>query len=120
MAKEVKWMALQRDMRIHQYLDDWLVSAKSHHICLQHAQTLVAVCRQLGWLVNREKSEVDPQVFDFVGYQFNLKEGKVRPTPERWLALQNKISDILSGPVCPAVHVCHRSTHRYRETSPPG
>ena len=106
-AKEVKLMALQRDVRIHQYLDDSLVRATSHQTCLQHTQTLVALCQELGWLVNKEKSELDPkQVFNFVGYQFDLKEGKVRPTLEHWQALINKIQTILSSPVSsPAVHV---------------
>ena len=36
------------------------------------------------------------QVFNFVGYQFDLKEGKIRPTPG--LDRQNSI---LFGPVCP-------------------
>ena len=82
-AKEVKLMALQRGIRIHQYLDNWLVRATSHQTCLQHTQTLVALCRELGWLV--KKSELDPkEVFNFVGYQFDLREGKVRPTPEHW------------------------------------
>ena len=72
-AKEVKLMTLQRGIRIHQYLDDWLVRATSHQTCLQHTQTLVALCRKLGWLVNKEKSELEPkQVFNFVGYQFDL------------------------------------------------
>ena len=102
LAKEVKLMALQRDIRIHQYLHDWLVRATSHQTCLQHTQTLVALCRELGWLVNKEKSELDPkQVFNFVGYQFNLKEGKVRPTSEHWQALIDKIQTTLSGLVCP-------------------
>ena len=101
-AKEVKLMALQKGIRIHQYLDDWLVRATSHQICLQHTLTLVALCRELGWLVNQEKSELDPkQVFNFVGYQFDLREGKVRPTPERWQTLTDKILSIRSGPVCP-------------------
>ena len=39
--------------------------------------------------------------FNFIGYQFDLKEGKVRPTPECWQALIDKIKTILSGPVCP-------------------
>ena len=38
---------------------------------------------------------------NFVGYQFNLKEGKVTPTPERWQTLTDKILSILSSPVCP-------------------
>ena len=76
-AKEVKLMALQRGIRTHQYLDDWLVRATSHQTCLQHTQTLVALCRELGWLVNEEKSELEPkQVFNFIGYQFDLREGK--------------------------------------------
>ena len=119
-AKEVKLMALQRGIRIHQYLDDWLVRATSHQTCLQHTQTLVALCRELGWLVN-EKSELDPkQVFNFVGYQFDLKEGKVRPTPERWQTLTDKIMAILSGPVCPVRQfVPYRTSDSHRKTSPP-
>ena len=30
-----------QDLRIHQYLDDWLVTARSHQACLQHTQELV-------------------------------------------------------------------------------
>ena len=95
-------MAFQKGIRIHQYLDDWLVRASTHHTCLQHTQTLVTLCQELGWLVNKEKSELVPkQVFNFVGYQFDLKEGKVRPTEERWQALTHKIRSILSDPLCP-------------------
>ena len=101
-AKEVKLVAFQKGIRIHQYLDDWLVRASTHHTCLQHTQTLVTLCEELGWLVNKEKSELVPkQVFNFVGYQFDLKEGKVRPTEERWQALTHKIRSILSDPLCP-------------------
>ena len=72
-AKEVKLMALQKGIRIHQYLDDWLVRASTLHTCLQHTQTLVTLCQELGWLVNKEKSELAPkQVFNFVGYQFDF------------------------------------------------
>ena len=80
---------------------DWLVRARSHQICLQHTRTLTSLCQELGWLVNRDKSELEPkQVFDFVGYQFDLREGKVRPSLEYWQTLQTKIRDLLTGPVC--------------------
>ena len=89
-------------IRIHQYLDDWLVRATSHWVCLQHNQDLVKVCQELGLLVNAEKSELEPkQVFDFVGYQFDLRAGRVRPTPDRWQTLQEKIQLLLSIPACP-------------------
>ena len=101
-AKEVKLMAIHKGIRIHQYLDDWLVRAKSHQVCFQHTQDLVALCQSLGWLVNLDKSELEPkQIFDFVGYQFDLKAGRVRPTPDQWQSLGEKISEILSLPACP-------------------
>ena len=66
-AKEVKLMAAHKGIRIHQYLDDWLVRAKSHRVCLQHTQDLVNICQEPGWMVNLEKSELEPkQIFDFV------------------------------------------------------
>ena len=102
LAKEVKLMAIHKGIRIHQYLDDWLVRARSHHICLQHTQILVKMCQELGWLVNVEKSELEPkQVFDFVGYQFDLRSGQVQPTPDRWQSLQEKIQALLLLPACP-------------------
>ena len=95
-------MAIHRGIRIHQYLDDWLVRARSQHICLQHTQILVKMCQDLGWLVNLEKSELEPkQVFDFVGYQFDLRSGHVKPTPDRWQSLQDKIQALLLLPACP-------------------
>ena len=89
-VKEVKFLALQKGIRIYQYLHDWLVRARSHQICLQITQTFVTLCQELGWLVNRDQSELEPiQVFNFVGYQFHLMEVRVRPNQE-----------LLSGPVC--------------------
>ena len=96
-AKEVKLMATQKGIRVHQYLDDWLVRASSHWVCLQHTQILMKMCQRLGWLVNVEKSELEPkQIFNFVGYQFDLRSGRVRPTPDRWQNLQDKILKVLS------------------------
>ena len=101
-AKEVKLMATCQGIRIHQYLDDWLVRAGSHQVCLRHTQHLVKICQDLGWLVNLDKSELEPkQIFDFVGYQFDLKVGRVWPTPDRWQSLQEKILEILDQPTCP-------------------
>ena len=40
-AKQVKILATQKGIRIHQYLDNWLVKARSHQVCLQHTKGLV-------------------------------------------------------------------------------
>ena len=101
-AKEVKLMAIHRGIRIHQYLDDWLMRARSHQVCLQHTQDLMKICQEQGWLVNLEKSGLEPkQIFDFVGYQFDLRAGRVRSTPAHWQNLQDKILEMLSLLACP-------------------
>ena len=95
-------MATHKSIRIHQYIDNWLVRARSHQIGLQHTVELVEICQKLGWKVNFEKSELEPkQVFDFVGYQFDLKCGRVRPKPDWWQNLQQKILELLSELACP-------------------
>ena len=65
--------------------------------------TLTHICSQWGMVEERRSSGMYAlgDVFNFVGYQFDLKEGRVKPTPERWKTLTDKIQSILSGPVCP-------------------
>ena len=88
----VKLMAQAKGIRIHQYLDDSLLRAPSPELCLQHTQTLLALCRQLGWIINLTKSELVPkQVFNFIGYRFDLITGRVLPTQDRWETLQEKL-----------------------------
>ena len=60
------------------------------------------MCPQLGWLVNLEKSELEPkQDFDFVGYQFDLRSDRVQLTQDRWQNLQEKMLKLLSLLACP-------------------
>ena len=111
-------MVIHKGIRLNQYLDDWLVRATSHQVCLQHTQDLVKICQELGWLMNLETSELEPkQIFDFVGYQFHFKAGRVRPTPDHWQNLQDKILEILSLPACPVVHVPDRVANSHRKAS---
>ena len=94
-------MAQARGIRLHQYLDDWLIWSISWNKCLHDTQTLLSLCQEVGWVVNIQKSELIPkQVFDFVGYQYNLVQGVVRPTTERWHVLNQKIRSLLVAPFC--------------------
>ena len=100
-AKEVKLMAQARGIRIHQYLDDWLLRAPCPETCLLHTRTLLDLCHRLGWVVNLTKSELVPQqIFNFVGYRFDLSQGLVKPTQERWMILSQKINDLLNQQAC--------------------
>ena len=94
-------MAQALGIRIHQYLDDWLIRAPTRESCHQETQSLLALCQVLGWVVNLQKSELEPkQVFEFVGYQYDLLHGLVKPTQNCWESILQKVSVLLSHPTC--------------------
>ena len=102
-VKEVKLMALSRGLRIHQYLDDWLIRSQSQEEAQVNTQTVVDLTQSLGWIINQEKSELKPtQVFSFVGYEYHLDSALVKPTQERWLKLQDLILRLKSKHVLTA------------------
>ena len=114
-------MALHRGIRIHQYLDEWLVRATSHQTCLQHTQTLVALS---GTRLAGEEGEV--RTGPKTGFQ--LRRLPVRPqggqgqTHTRALADLNRqdiVNPVRSSGSGLAVHVPHRPSNSHRKTSPP-
>ena len=98
---EVKLMAQARGIRIHQYLDDWLLRAPCRETCLDQTRSLMDLCQRLEWVVNLKKSELIPQQeFNFVGYRFDLSRGLVKPTQERWQALTPMIKMLMTKEDC--------------------
>ena len=94
-VKEVKLMLQNRGIRIHQYLDDWLLRAPTQQICMEQSKQLVEFVQELGWVINFKKSELTPtQKFDFLGYRFDLVKGEVLPTEKKWQILKNAIEDL--------------------------
>ena len=94
-------MAQARGIRIHQYLDDWLLRVPCRATCLHHTQILLALCQELGWVVNMKKSELIPQqVFNFVSYQFDLLTGRVLPIQGWWSTLKQKLKFIRDQNCC--------------------
>ena len=102
-VKEVKLMAVSRGLRIHQYLDNWLIRSQSQEEAQVNTQAVVDLTQSLGWIINQEKSELKPtQVFSFVGYEYHLDTALVKPTQERWLKLQDLILRLKSKRVLTA------------------
>ena len=54
-CKTVKLMALARGIRLHQYLDDWLIRAQSQKEAQVNTQTVVKLTQSLGWIINQKK-----------------------------------------------------------------
>ena len=87
-VKEVKLIALQSGIRLHQYLEDWLIRAPSKQACMEQTQKLLKLVKDLGFIVNLKKSDLTPsQRFDFLGYHFLLDLALVKPTQDRWTKL---------------------------------
>ena len=88
-VKEIKLIALQSGISIHQYLDGWLIRAPSEQQCMDQTQKLLKMVKDLGFIVNLKKSELKPsQRFDFLCYHFLLDLAIVKPTQDRWTKLQ--------------------------------
>ena len=89
---EVKLMTLTKGVRLHQYMEDWLIRAPYQEESQVNTQIVVDLTQSLGWTINQEKFELKTtQVFSFVGYEYHLDLALVKPTQERWLKLRNFI-----------------------------
>ena len=81
--KEVKFVTIHKDLRSHQYLDDWLVRARSQ-ACLQHTQELANNGSATGLAYELTEIRAGAQTrLDFVGYQFDFRSDRFRPTLDR-------------------------------------
>ena len=115
-------MAIRKGITIHQYLDDWLMRAGSYQVCLRHTQELVQVCRRLGWIVNLEKSELEPKPKPTNRRLPVRPEGQPGPAYTGLVAdppredLGDPVSTDLSGP---AVYVPDWSANSHRKASFP-
>ena len=96
-VKEVKLVLQSRGIRVHQCLDDWLLRANTRHQCQLHTKELLHVVQELGFVINFEKSELEPtQKIDFLGYQLDLVQGKVFPTEKKLKILEKAVQDMES------------------------
>ena len=69
-AKEVKLIALSRALRLHQYLDNWLIRSHSQEEAQVNTMAVVDLTQSLGWIIKQDKSEIKhTQVFSSVGYR---------------------------------------------------
>lgn len=86
----------QNGIKLHLYLDDWLIRADSREVVSQHVQFLTNLMSELGLNLNLKKSQLEPtQNFVFLGYLYDLTKGTVRPTTENVTKLVVKTKTLL-------------------------
>ena len=88
-----------RGIRIHYYLDDWLIVAYSRSLLLSHLQELLLCAQSVGFLINWEKSSLVPsQVPIFLGAALDFPRLLARPSDRRILTLIQVVSRLVASP----------------------
>lgn len=73
-----------RGMFLHTYLDDWLLRSRDLAQVVKQRDFLLRLARDLGFLVNWEKSSLTPsQDFVYIGVRFRTDLGLSLPPPDR-------------------------------------
>ena len=90
-------------IRVHAYLDDWIVRAHSREQSLEHTQHILQLLQSLGWTINWDKSMLQPsRILDFLGLHFNLARAHIS-LPDSFLpTLTNVLSRLSPTTVMPA------------------
>ena len=98
----------QQGVKLHVYLDDWLIRADTLEQAQLHAQTTIRVLQFLGWIIKFEKSDLTPsQDFQFIGMQFNTRRFTVAPLPKMCLKVQSVHQHWMANP-----NITARDLHR--------
>ena len=98
----------QQGVKLHVYLDNWLIRADTPEQAQQHAQTTIKVLQFFGWIINFEKSDLTPsQDFQFIGMQFNTRRFTVAPLPKMRVKVQSVHQHWMANP-----NITARDLHR--------
>ena len=98
----------QQGVKLHVYLDNWLIRADTPEQAQLHAQTTIKVLQFFGWIINFEKSDLTPsQDFQFIGMQFNTRRFTVAPLPKMRVKVQSVHQHWMANP-----NITARDLHR--------
>ena len=85
----------RQGISIFSYIDDWLVVSGSEERARRDTAITVSLLEDLGWLINREKSNLTPQQSQtYLGARLNMQIGRAFPTElrvERMIQLSSKL-----------------------------
>ena len=79
-------------IRVHAYLDDWIMRLHDQSLADRTAYLVVKLLRMLGWLINFPKSFLAPRVhFEFIGLEWDLHHGIIKPRRAKILQLKKDV-----------------------------
>ena len=87
--KPILGMLRKAMVRVHAYLDDWLIRLLNQQTGFRTAFVTVLLLRSLGWLINFPKSFLFPRLeFEFIGLEWNTQANIMKPRLEKILKLK--------------------------------
>ena len=90
-------------IRVHAYLDDWIIHANSREQSLEHTQHILQLLQSLGWTINWDKSMLQPsRILDLLSLHFNLEQANISPPDSFLRTLTNVLSRLSPSTVMPA------------------
>ena len=90
-------------IRMRRYLDDWLVQASSREGLLRDLAVVLSLCRELGIVVNPEKSNFSPsQVVQYLGVVIDARTFMASPSPDHVSRLRSTAGEFLRSAAPPA------------------
>ena len=93
-----------KGIRVHMYLDDWLIRALVRAELLKHTLWLQDLCLSLGLIVNLPKSRLVPlKDFIFLGIHFQTVSFTCSPLEGRWRRQVRLIRQFIKDPA-PSAH----------------
>ena len=91
------------DIRMRRYLNNWLVQSSSRESLLQDLHVVLDLCRELGIVINLEKSNlVHSQVVQYLGVVIDAQSFVASPSPDRIARLRSTAGEFLSSADPPA------------------
>ena len=79
-------------IRVHAYLDDWIMRLFDPRLGHKTAYVVVQLLRMLGWLINFPKSTLVPHsLFEFIGLEWDLHGATLKPRLEKILKLKRDV-----------------------------
>ena len=86
----------QRGIRLIIYLDDILIMAESYDLALQHAASTLNLLEGLGFIVNYQKSQLEPcQELEFLGFLINSNTLSLQLPGEKLRKIRKKCQQLL-------------------------